>query len=75
MMTARPLLPSSAKLALLTNEEFAAQWCVLVGEPPAAMLPDRAEMIRLLVESVTPAQRPSNLDWPAKPVSRGRGTR
>lgn len=74
-MTARPVIPSPANLALLTNEEFVAQWRVLVGEPPAAMLPDRAEMIRLLVGSVTPAQPPSNLHWPSEPNPRDLRTR
>lgn len=55
-MTVGPPLPSSAELTLLTNEEFAFQWRVLVGEPPAIMLSDRAEMIRLLVRSMAPAR-------------------
>lgn len=55
-MTARPPEPLPAELTLLTDEEFAARWCALVGEPPAVMLPDRAEMIQLLVESMAPTQ-------------------
>ncbi len=61
-MTARPALPSSAELTLLTNEEFSARWRTLVGEVPAVMLQDRAEMIRLLVESVTQAEGPLGAD-------------
>lgn len=55
-MTARPALPSPAELTLLTDEEFAARWRDLVGELPAIMLSDRADMIRLLVRSMAPAR-------------------
>lgn len=61
-MTARPLELLSAELTLLTDEEFAARWRALVGELPVVMLPDRAEMIELLVESMAPAQGPLKAD-------------
>ncbi|GJE40418.1 hypothetical protein KHHGKMAE_4511 [Methylobacterium persicinum] len=49
---------SSVELALLTNDEFAARWTALVGEPPAIMLQDRAQMVRLLVESMAAEASP-----------------
>lgn len=57
-MSKRVVLPSLAELEPLTNEEFAAWWRALVGEPPAAMLQDRAEMIRLLAEGLSAAEAP-----------------
>lgn len=54
-MTERPSAHLSAELTLLNDEEFSDRWRALVGEPPAIMLPDRAEMIQLLVESVASA--------------------
>lgn len=63
-MTARPALPS-VDLMFLTDEEFAARWRDLMGELPAVMLPDRAEMIELLVESVAPADAGENATKPA----------
>jgi len=50
---------SSVELALLTNDEFAARWTALVGEPPAIMLQDRAQMVRLLVESMADEASPN----------------
>lgn len=47
-------LPAATDLDLIPADEFAARWCLLVGEPPAILLEDWVEMIRLLVES-TPA--------------------
>ncbi|MCJ2092086.1 MULTISPECIES: hypothetical protein [unclassified Methylobacterium] len=38
-------------LTQMSHPEFIAGWKALVGEPPAAMLEDRSEMIRVLVES------------------------
>ena len=38
-------------LTQMPKPEFIAGWKALVGEPPAAMLEDRSEMIRVLVES------------------------
>ena len=42
----------SDRLDDLPLDAFIARWRGLVGEPPAAMLACRAEMIRVLVESV-----------------------
>lgn len=58
MMPASRPLPSPTDLSLLSNEEFAARWRALVGEPPAILLQDRAEMVRLLLESMAPAPCP-----------------
>lgn len=41
-----------ASIAALSRETFVERWRVLVGEPPAAMLECRREMLALLVESV-----------------------
>lgn len=38
-------------LTQMPQPEFIAGWKALVGEPPATMLEDRSEMIRVLVES------------------------
>jgi len=38
-------------LAHLPLATFVAGWRAIVGEPPAVMLENRSEMIRLLVES------------------------
>lgn len=46
--------PSPADLSRLSNEEFTARWRALIGEPPSILLQDRAEMVRLLVESMAP---------------------
>ena len=40
------------RLVYIPQAEFVAAWQALVGEPPAMMLEDRSEMIRVLVESV-----------------------
>ena len=53
------LLSCPADLNLLSTHEFVVRWCMLVGEPPAVMLEDRAEMVRLLVES-TPVASAKN---------------
>ncbi|GLS71736.1 hypothetical protein [Methylobacterium tardum] len=51
-----PLVRSTSrphgKLDGLPQPEFVAAWKALVGEPPAAMLDSRSDMIRLLVESI-----------------------
>ena len=38
-------------LTQMSRSEFIAGWKALVGEPPAMMLEDRSEMIRVLLES------------------------
>lgn len=38
-------------LTQMSRSEFVAGWKALVGEPPATILEDRSEMIRVLVES------------------------
>ena len=40
------------RLVHIPQAEFVAAWQALVGEPPAMMLEDRSEMIRVLVQSV-----------------------
>ena len=39
-------------LADISEGEFVKRWKALVGEPPAVMLSSRADMVRVLVESV-----------------------
>lgn len=41
-----------ASINVLSEEEFVDRWRDLVGEPPAAMLESRHQMLALLVESV-----------------------
>jgi hypothetical protein len=48
-----PVCQSADMLTHMSKAEFAAAWKVLVGEPPATMLKDRSEMIRVLVESTS----------------------
>ena len=48
---------SGVDLTLISEAEFVVRWRSMVGEPPAAMLNCRADMIRLLVQSV-PVARP-----------------
>ena len=38
-------------LAQMPGPRFIAGWKAMVGEPPATMLEDRSEMIRVLAES------------------------
>ncbi|GJE69881.1 hypothetical protein [Methylorubrum podarium] len=52
--------PAQDALAHLPVTTFVAGWRALVGEPPAVMLENRSEMIRLLVES-SPAD-PAQID-------------
>lgn len=55
--TARPVPAPyrSDRLDGLPLDAFVARWRLIVGEPPATMLASRAEMIRMLVESVPAA--------------------
>lgn len=39
----------------ISEGEFVKRWKALVGEPPAVMLSSRADMVKVLVESVPPA--------------------
>ncbi|MGU3329372.1 hypothetical protein ACLBXB_20775 [Methylobacterium mesophilicum] len=48
-----PVPGSGDTLTQMSQPEFIAGWKALVGEPPATMLEDRSEMIRVLVESVS----------------------
>jgi hypothetical protein len=43
---------SSARLARLTNDAFIRNWTCLFGEPPAALLDDRREMLNIVVRTV-----------------------
>lgn len=61
-------LPSPADLSILSNEEFAACWRALIGEPPAILLQDRAEMVRLLMESLPPVLCPPEGRKPVRPA-------
>lgn len=45
------LLAKRDLTSLLPEAVFLKAWRALVGEPPATMLEDRSEMIRILVES------------------------
>lgn len=51
------VLPKVTALAGMPPAEFVARWRALTGEPPAAMLDDRFQMLVLLVKSV-PASPP-----------------
>jgi hypothetical protein len=53
-------------LRLISDAEFISGWQRIVGEPPAAMLDDRREMIALLVDSVGVA------GWPLRPATHAR---
>ena len=46
------------RLTHIPQPAFVAAWKALVGEPPASMLENRSEMIRLLVAS-SPIAEPS----------------
>jgi hypothetical protein len=56
-----PVPQPEDSLTRMPQPEFIAGWKALVGEPPATMLEDRAEMIRVLVES-TPIAQPEGVD-------------
>ena len=49
--SAEPISQPEDRLAHMPEAEFLAAWKALVGEPPAAMLESRSEMIRVLVDS------------------------
>ncbi len=38
----------------LSDEQFAARWLALVGEPPSILLEDRRVMIDILVQTAEP---------------------
>ena len=47
--------PTSAKpdaIDEISEQEFVEAWKAIVGEPPAVMLESRADMVKVLVESV-----------------------
>lgn len=44
-----------AQLDRMPHADFVAAWKALVGEPPAALLTSRSDMIRILVDSIPPA--------------------
>lgn len=44
--------PAAEALGRMSARDFVAAWRSLVGEPPAVILEDRAEMIRILAEAV-----------------------
>jgi hypothetical protein len=46
-----PMSPDEDALTHISQPAFVAGWAALVGEPPAMMLENRSEMIRVLVES------------------------
>lgn len=61
---AKPVEPLSLRtdgLADISRSEFVAAWKALVGEPPATMLANRSEMIRILVDS-TPIAGPPEMN-------------
>ena len=58
MITTACPVPASCRFDRLDDlpiDTFVAGWRGIVGEPPAAMLACRAEMIRILVQSVSVA--------------------
>ena len=50
--------PHVDRLMHISQPAFVAAWKALVGDPPASMLENRSEMIRLLVAS-SPVAEPS----------------
>lgn len=50
-MPTDPNVTRSDALTRLPLRDFISRWCWIVGEPPAAMLESRSEMIRILVAS------------------------
>lgn len=51
ILTAASVPEPHDRLTQMSRSEFVAGWKALVGEPPATMLEDRSEMIRVLLES------------------------
>lgn len=51
-MPDRRELPSAQALNEMSRADFVLAWRSIVGEPPAVVLDDRAEMIRILAEAV-----------------------
>jgi hypothetical protein len=49
---------SSARLARLTNDAFVRNWTRLFGEPPAALLDDRREMLKIAIETMPVLRNP-----------------
>jgi hypothetical protein len=58
---------SSARLAHLTNDRFVENWTRLFGEPPAALLEDRQEMLKIAVEVVPELRGPFEHPLAPKP--------
>ena len=52
----QPLLQRAGRRTPVSRSEFIAIWTALVGEPPAIMLDNHSEMIRLLIDSSPVAQ-------------------
>lgn len=50
-MPTDPNVTRSDALTCMPLRDFISRWCWIVGEPPAAMLENRSEMIRILVAS------------------------
>lgn len=48
----QPMSTSEDALTDILQPAFVAGWAALVGEPPAMMLENRSEIIRVLVDSV-----------------------
>lgn len=49
------LEPSSAEaLDRMSITDFVTVWCNIIGEPPAIMLENRCEMIRILIAATSP---------------------
>lgn len=68
-MSASLLAPSLAELALMTDQELAARWRDVVGEPPAILLQDREEMARVLMESLEPFRSPPRSNVRSAPLT------
>ncbi|MBM0205639.1 hypothetical protein JNW90_23485 [Micromonospora sp. STR1s_5] len=59
-------LPTLVPLTRLADSVFVRNWAGLFGEPPAALLDDRREMLDILVETVPVLTYPVE----SRPISR-----
>ncbi len=62
-MTNRWEPPSAEALDRMSIADFVTVWCSIMGEPPAIMLENRCEMIRILIAATSPG--PPHADEPS----------
>jgi hypothetical protein len=70
IISTAPVPQLEGSLTQMPRPEFIRRWKALVGEPPAAMLDDQSQMIRVLVES-TPTAQPKGLSASRTSTARG----